>query len=199
VLAPRVFFSRDNHRVQAPWTFDYYLGNLATPRIETDRLLLAAFTKADAADVFAYASNPNVARFTTWMPHQAIADSQAFIDMVLARPANEHIWAIRLRTENRVVGAVEFGLASDREAQLDYVLAEPLWNKGIMTEAARAVLAWGLEKYPTIRRVRSCAVSQNIGSQRVMQKCGMQFVGSRMHRWSKYPEPVEQVEYALTR
>jgi len=190
------------HRVALPASERHPLSGrptVPTPTLQTDRLLLAAFNADDAADVFAYASNPKVARFTTWAPHTTMSDSQSFIDMVLTREDDEHTWAIRLRDDRRVSGAIEFGLVSAAEAQLDYVLAEPLWNRGIMTEAARAVLAWGLAVYPAVRRVRSRAVTQNVGSQRVMQKCGMQFVGTKLYRWAKCPEPVEQVEYALTR
>src|SRR4051794_15606468 len=117
-----------------------------TPTLTTDRLLLRPFTCADAADVFAYASNPNVSRYTTWQTHRSIADSEAFIGMVLGRPPDQHAWAILQRDDPVVIGAIEFGLKPDAaEAQIDYVLAESFWNRGLMTEAARAVLHYGLE------------------------------------------------------
>ncbi len=40
--------------------------NLPTP--ETERLLLRSARVADAADQFAHASDPEVARFMTWDP-----------------------------------------------------------------------------------------------------------------------------------
>ena len=162
-------------------------------------MLLRPFERADAADVFAYASNPNVSRYTTWSTHRTLADSEAFIEMVLARGPEQHTWAILLRNERRVVGAIEFCLTSDAEAEFHYVLAEPLWNRGLMTEAARAVLAWGLEQYPGVRRVATRAMSRNIGSQRVLEKCGLKFERTRLDPWAKFPEPVEQREYAITR
>jgi ribosomal-protein-alanine N-acetyltransferase len=71
--------------------------------IETDRLLLRPFERADAADVFGYASNPNVSRYTSWSTHRTLADSEAFIDMVLSRGPGKHTWAVCLREESRVV------------------------------------------------------------------------------------------------
>ena len=47
------------------------------------RPLLRPFERSDAPDVFAYASNPNVARYTSWETHRTLADSEAFIEMVL--------------------------------------------------------------------------------------------------------------------
>jgi len=171
---------------------------MATPTIETERLVLRPFDRADASDVFAYASNPNVSRFMPWDTHRTLADSQAFIEMVLSRE-NEKTWAVRLRTDPAVVGAIEFGTIDQAEAEINYVLAEPLWNNGLMTEAAKAVLAWGLEHCPTVNTVVSCAVTQNVGSHRVMEKCGLRFDRVQLHRWSKCSELVEQRHYRLVR
>jgi ribosomal-protein-alanine N-acetyltransferase len=171
---------------------------LATATLTTDRLILRPFTRDDAADVFAVASNPNVSRYTTWQTHRSIADSDAFIDMVLARPADQHTWAITLRGNPAVMGAIEFGLKGDAEAQIDFMLGEPFWNRGLMTEAARAVIAHGLQMYPSVRRIVSCALTENIGSQRVMEKCGLKFEQTKMYQWSKCPEPVEQRLYAMS-
>lgn len=172
---------------------------MTTTDIETARLILSPFTIADVADVFAYASNPHVARYTTWSAHRTIGDSEAFIHMVLNRGPNQHTWAIRLRTDRRAVGAIEFGLTGAEVAEVHYVLAEPMWNRGLMTEAARAVLEWGLRTHPRIRWVRSRAVVDNIGSQRVMEKCGLRFERTQFHRWNKCAEPVAQREYVLER
>jgi [ribosomal protein S5]-alanine N-acetyltransferase len=172
---------------------------MPTPTIETERLVLRPFDRADAANVFAYASDPSVSRFTSWETHRTPDDSLAFIEMVLGRPESEMTWAIRLRTSPKVIGAIEFGPTDQAEARIDYVLAEPFWNQGLMTEAAKAVLAWGLEHCPAVNAVASCAVTQNVGSQRVMEKCGLTFDRVQTHRWPKCTEPVEQRHYRLLR
>lgn len=172
---------------------------METPPIQTERLLLRPFVRTDAPDVFAYASNPRVSRFTSWSTHLTIADSEAFVDMVLDRDPDEHTWAIRLVHDPRVHGAIEFGLVAEVEAELHYVLAEPLWNRGLMTEAARAVLAWGLASYPALTRVVSRAFVDNVASHRVMEHCGMKLQRVRWDAIAKHGEPVQQREYALTR
>jgi [ribosomal protein S5]-alanine N-acetyltransferase len=172
---------------------------MSTPAIQTARLLLRAFTRADALDVFAYASNPNVSRYTTWQTHRTAADSEAFIEMVLARGPGSHTWAITQLYEPPVIGAIEFGLHGNAEAQFHYVLAEPFWNRGVMTEAARAVLLWGLSRYPAVQRVVTRAMTENVGSHRVMEKCGLRFEQTRLYRWNKSNDPVEQREYACAR
>ncbi len=115
------------------------------------------------------------------------------------RPATQHTWAIRLLDQPRVIGAIEFGLVNPAAADFHYVLDEPFWNRGLMTEAARAVLHWGLEHYPSVWRVSTAATRANLGSQRVMEKCGLRFERSVVERWSKYSEPVELCEYVMVR
>ena len=167
--------------------------------IQTARLLLAPFALTDAANVFAYASNPAVSRFTTWSPHKTIADSVAFIEMALRRGPREHTWAIRLCTDPKVIGTIEFGLKDDSSAEFHYVLAEPFWNRGLMTEAAQAVVKWGLERYPSVTRISTRAMSENIASHRVMEKCGLKFEKVRRDHFAKFSGPVEQYQYTLLR
>lgn len=169
----------------------------ATTLIQTTRLLLKPFSLVDADDVFAYASNPNVARFTSWVTHRTVADSEDFIRMVLGRGQEEHTWAIRVRPDPRAVGAIEFSLESETEAEFHYVLAEEHWNRGLMTEAARAVLDWGCKRYPTLRHIRTRAFAENLASQRVMEKCGLRFEGTRMIASEKLGREVEHCEYGV--
>jgi ribosomal-protein-alanine N-acetyltransferase len=169
-----------------------------TPTLQTDRLLLRAFERSDAAAVFNYASNPNVSRYTTWDTHRSIADSEAFIEWVFSHPPDQHTWAIVHREASKLIGAVEFTLNIPTEGQIDYVLAEPYWNQGYTTEAARAALAYGLRQYPTVHRVISCAMPDNIGSQRVMEKCGLTFERAKSSFWKKFHRTVELRQFAMT-
>jgi [ribosomal protein S5]-alanine N-acetyltransferase len=170
---------------------------MTNERIQTPRLELRPFAPNDAADVFAYASNPRVSRFTSWKTQQTLADAEAFIAMVLARGADEHTWAIRLRTEPRVIGAIEFSLASETRAEFHYVLAEEHWNRGLMTEAVRAVLDWGRARYPALRHIGTSAFSENVASLRVMEKCGLRFEGVHASEWEKFAGMVEERVYGV--
>jgi [ribosomal protein S5]-alanine N-acetyltransferase len=172
---------------------------MSSPTIRTGRLLLRPFVASDAADVFAYASNPNVARYTTWSPHRTVADSEAFLAWLGTLPADDYTWAICLLEDPRAQGAVEFALSGPDSAELHYVLAEPLWNRGFMTEAVHAALRWGLDHHPAIAHVVSRAVVENAASLRVMEKCGLRFRCECEATWAKEARPVRQHEYAARR
>ena len=149
--------------------------------------------------MFAYASNPNVARFTTWRPHRSLADSEAFLDTVLSAAADDHTWAICTVDEARVIGAIDLSRHGADTAEVHYVLAESQWNRGLMSEAVRAVLAWALDQWPEVQRIVSRAVAENAASLRVMARCGLEFQRVCEATWPKFDTPVRQHEYAASR
>lgn len=170
-----------------------------TPTLTTPRLSLAPLAAADAADVFAYAANPAVARHTTWVPHRTVDDAASFIGRVSARPAGHHCWAIRLSGRPAVVGVVELGPTDAARAEVHYVLAEPCWGRGLMTEAVRAVLAWGFAAHPNLARVTTGITAANAASRRVAEKCGLVLTGVHREEWAKFTDPVEVCGYAVDR
>jgi RimJ/RimL family protein N-acetyltransferase len=62
------------------------------------------------------------------------------------------------------------------EIDLAYHLTSISWNKGYGTEAVVAVLAHGLGPVG-LGRVMAVALSENVGSWRVMEKAGMRYEG----------------------
>ncbi|GEM_PF-1269239 len=184
----------------------------ALPVLETGRIKLGPFRYADAADVYAYARNPNVPRFMPWTTHIKLEDARAYIKRVMARHEGDYCWAIRIKREMneegaatattgrlKVIGAIELDVQKESEAEVHFVLAEEWWNKGLTTEAVRTVVTWGFAQYPALERVISRAVEDNAGSRRVMEKCGMTLQGTQREKWDKYPEAVELCVYAVTR
>ena len=172
------------------------------PELHTDRLLLRGFSIEDAADVFAYASDPEVLRYTTGVTPVTPADSERFVQSLLDNPPGAFAWALLPRSGGRVIGAVEFGIGDGRTGSIHYALARDRWNGGLMTEACRAVLDWGFASHPGLERVTTSAVVENRASTRVMEKCGFKREGV-MKRASIHPsiskEPRDCVLWAKTR
>jgi len=76
------------------------------PTVETDRLILRPFDPGDVADIFAYAADPEVARYVPWEAHRSEADSRAFLESVLerVRRGEPDTWAVVERASGRVIG-----------------------------------------------------------------------------------------------
>ena len=155
--------------------------------IQTPRLLIRKLSIADAEDIYAVSSNPNVSRYVLWDTHRSIMDSRAMIRAHLRSYRNEDpaSLAIELKETGRVIGTIGY-LWIDRahnSAEIGYSLGEPYWNNGYMTEALRAMLAFGFDKL-YLNRIEACFDVRNSASGRVMAKVGMQREG--LHRKKLY-------------
>ena len=62
------------------------------------------------------------------------------------------------------------------EIDLGYRFKKNFWGKGYATEAAFACIKYGFEKLH-IRRIAGRSVPENAGSRRVLEKCGMKYLG----------------------
>ena len=70
-------------------------------------------------------------------------------------------------------GAIAIHLAQNhRRGEIGYWLATPFWGRGVMTDAARTVVAYGFETLG-LHRIQATCLPHNIGSYRVMEKAGM--------------------------
>ena len=169
----------------------------APPELRTDRLLLRPFCMADVGDVFANASDPEWGRYIQVPAPYTPRDAEEFVArLVLTDPEENLRWA--LVHEGRVAGNVDLTPGPVGVAELGFALARPLWGRGLMTEAAEAVLAHGFESMGLVR-IFGYAVSANAASRRVMEKLGMKQEGVlRRHRRIR-GEYVDDAFYSILR
>jgi ribosomal-protein-alanine N-acetyltransferase len=154
------------------------------PRLETERLVLRAFEETDAPALFPHASNPNVTRFTLWEHHQSLDDTVMFVrDYARCRylEGQPEPYALTLRDDpgGEPVGALGCFWSSqpNRTMELGYWLAEPLWGRGLMTEACRAVLTHAFVACEPAR-IQARVIAGNDSSVRVLAKLGFRFEGT---------------------
>jgi [ribosomal protein S5]-alanine N-acetyltransferase len=146
------------------------------PKIETDRLILRKITLNDAEDMYLYASNEEVTRYVTWDTHSSLSDTIDFINSFL--PQYDAPWGIELKENGKFIGTVHFvwWQQQHNSAEIGYVLSKEYWAKGLITEAARAIISFGFENMDLVRIQARCFL-ENKGSERVMEKLGMSFEG----------------------
>ncbi len=154
--------------------------------LTTERLLLRELRLTDAPDIFAYASDPEVCRYTLWSAHRSLADTKRFIETELLRSATGRegfAWALVDRQTQRTIGTcnyVDWDVVHHR-AEIGYALSRPYWGKGLMTEAVRAAISFGFHVMGLNRIQGRCTV-ENRASARVLEKAGMQYEGTlRQH------------------
>jgi RimJ/RimL family protein N-acetyltransferase len=143
--------------------------------LETQRLLLRDARESDFAAVHAYASDPEVTRFTGWGPN-AEAETHAFLAQALAaaraEPRSDFGLLVEQRADLRVVGGCGIRTAlREREWEIGYVFAREAWGRGLATETVRALVAFGFESLGA-HRLRAGVFPGNGASARVLEKLG---------------------------
>jgi len=170
--------------------------------LETNRLLLRKFRMEDVPEVFAnYASSDAVTRFMTWPTHASTDVTREYLQSVLKNYASgkSYEWAVVLKEPGETIGAVSIIRINEEDdsAEIGYCIGERFWNKGIMTEAAGAVLAFIREKMKP-GRVLALHDINNPASGAVMRKCGMTFAKRQEgHRNNQGVCTVDVYELAL--
>lgn len=150
------------------------------PELETERLILRELRLSDAADVFAYASNPAIGKHTAWPPHETLADSERYLRQAeaLRDDPTEALWGVYHKADGRIIGTC--GLydvdATHGSAAIGYVLSLDYRGQGLMPEAMQAVAAHAFRAMGLVRLQGVCRVD-NMPSQRVMEKLGMRLEG----------------------
>ena len=153
--------------------------------LETQQIGMRPAQVGDAGAVFAYASDPEVSRYLPWAPHATVSETEQFLRGCERDWKRGHSfpWVVVLGETDTVVGMIEANVAGHR-ASLGYVLARPVWGRGIATEAARAVVS-ALFEDPDIWRVWATCDVDNPASARVLEKAEMTLEGT-FHRWVRH-------------
>lgn len=152
-------------------------------RIETARLVLREFELDDAHATHLYERDAAVVRYQSFGV-RSFAESLAYIEQsrALAREVPRRIYdlAVVLRGAGTssghdvLVGRCGLKVADveQREGALWYILHPSHWGRGIIPEAARALLAFGFGELGLHRIIVDCD-PENTSSIRVAEKLGM--------------------------
>jgi RimJ/RimL family protein N-acetyltransferase len=174
--------------------------------LETGRLVLREFTGADTDvdDLFGLNSDPDVMRFLsggTPTPRDEVRDRIIpFFLSFYAQDDGLGFWAAHTRTDGEFLGWFHLRPDKDGAADLGYRLRKTAWNQGYATEGSRALID---RCFTTLHlpRVVAHTMAVNVGSRRVMEKCGLRLVATHTPDYLPDIPGAEQgeVEYALTR
>jgi ribosomal-protein-alanine N-acetyltransferase len=163
--------------------------------IETDRLKMRKLTRDDLPWLIEMRSRPEVYKYlggTRLQNADAVAkrfekylewyDTLGFAQCVM-------IWK---GTGERIGCSGLQPLEDTGEIELGYSIQPEFWHRGIGYECARGWLEYGFDTLG-LERIVAVAIKENVGSWKIMEKCGMKFQENTEH----YGFPV--VLYAIER
>jgi ribosomal-protein-alanine N-acetyltransferase len=144
-------------------------------QLETERLILRFFREEDMDAMAQLFANPDFMRFSLGVFTER-KQTVAFIEKVMGwnRTGIPSQFAVVPRGEDAIVGYCGFfqHVEVPGEIEIGYRLHPDYWNRGLITEAARAVRDHGFRDWK-LSRVISLIHPENIPSRRVAEKNGM--------------------------
>lgn len=148
------------------------------PTITTARLTLRGFTVQDVEPLFNILGQKDILRYFPGTDGPTREGTQRLIAHQLAHWEEQGLgwWAVEPSADNVLIGwcGLQF-LPETQEVEVGYLLSKAYWGRGLATEGATASLQYGFETLG-LQRIIALVHPENIASQRVIEKLGMQFV-----------------------
>ena len=149
------------------------------PNLTTSRLNLRQITEADLENIYSGLSNPDVIKYygvnydsleATWEQLEWYAE--------LEHTQTGIWWAVILAETGEFCGAIGYNNRSreHKKAELGFWLLPVFWGKGYVQEALKPVLEYGFDKLD-LHRIEAFVETENISSQKTLQKCHFQQEG----------------------
>ena len=144
-------------------------------------MLLRGWEPTDVEAVFAYASDPEVARYMAWDRHDSLAQSHGFLNEITATNYRHHdlSYALCLKSapESPLGGIGLFARSRQHGTyELGYVLRRSAWGQGLVPEAARVLIDYGFSHLPA-ERIYAPIFAENEKSRRAAVKMGLTLDG----------------------
>jgi len=148
--------------------------------IETKRLGLRYLQESDIKYLEALESDSEVKKYFPDGPRDR-SKTEDMIKRFIANYENKGLpnFMIFDLESGEFIGRVGFGITEDNEIEVGYVLHKKFWGKGIASEVVSAMLIYAKE-HITVDYIIAYADVGNVGSTRVMEKCGMDYYKTDM-------------------
>ena len=143
--------------------------------LETDRLVLRPLTVADAPAVFVWGGDPEVNRYMSYPLERSEADAEAWLRTVEESEGDLEFGFVR-KADGLLIGSGGAYPREDGSWVVGYNFRRDCWGRGYATEALRAIIDFVHGEKGGKVFTADHAVA-NPASGRVMEKCGMEFVG----------------------
>jgi len=147
--------------------------------LETERLIFRHFLPDDLDSLYVLYSDREVRQYLpegTLTYEETKEELEWFLDGHPQHP-QLGLWATIYKATNQFIGRcglLPWIIDQRPEVEVAYMLAKAYWGQGLGTEAAQAILNYGLEKLHLPRLI--CLIDrENQASIRVAQKIGMTF------------------------
>ncbi len=165
----------------------------------TKRLILRQLKLTDLEDLYDYAKNEKIGPMAGWPRHKSIETTYKILKMLIKE---DETWAITLKNEDRLIGTIgltanDIFQALNNTKELGFVLRESYWGKGIVKEAADAVINYGFVDLE-LGEIICGHYPYNKQSQRVIEKLNFKYINTEVKEDYK-GDPIDVMYYKINR
>ena len=172
-------------------------------RLETERLVLRVRTVADAEDIHAYASLPEVAYPAAFHPVKSLEDEIYYLEHILPERNEKNNlpagYGIVVKGTDKVIGSVDFPRRHEDDVlEIGYILHPDYWGLGYVPEAARALIDLAFKELG-LHKIEMTCFGYNAQSQRVAEKLGFTLEARIRERKDAQGNRCDSLIYGLLR
>ena len=156
---------------------------MTIPLIETERLRLRGLIPDDLDDLFEVFGDAEVVKYLSIGKPRSREETLDGLLRTVEGWQNRGfgLWAVALKENGKVIGYCGLiFLEETTDVEIAYGFARAFWGRGYATEAARPALRFGFEELK-LERIVAVVNPENVSSQRVLEKLGMNYVRMAHH------------------
>ncbi|MBQ4271031.1 MAG: GNAT family N-acetyltransferase [Clostridiales bacterium] len=148
--------------------------------LETDRLILRDYVAEDLDDYYRLKTDDQTMYYMGDIRLDSMEAAREDLENVLEDMAREerefYFLHMELKDNHEQVGSIGYTVTDNTPAgklvHMGYFTYPKFWGKGYTTEALKKVIEYAFT-IDNVYRITTGCLAENIGSERVMQKCGM--------------------------
>ena len=151
-------------------------------QLETPRLTIRGFKTSDAQALHAIVGDPEIVKYVGDGQPISLERCEKWIVISNATYERQNYGAMAVieNSSLKLIGYCGLVFGDDKTTpEIIYSFIKTAWGKGFATEAAWACIQYGFEKLK-LRRIIGRAMPDNIGSIRILEKCGMVYIGNEV-------------------
>lgn len=153
---------------------------MITTRLETDRLILRNYEAEDCDAYFKLKSDSKTMYYLRdiqlFSKEEANKDFANVLKDMKSEKRKFYFFHIELKSSHEQVGSVGYTVVDctplGKIVHAGYFIYPKFWNNGYVTEAFKKILDFAFLENNVYRVTTGC-LAENVGSERVMIKCGM--------------------------
>ncbi|KAA3655962.1 MAG: N-acetyltransferase [Chloroflexi bacterium] len=153
------------------------------PTITTERLCLRPFSPTNAPTLHQIISGEDVLKYFPGSQPPTLEQVQKMITRLLDhwQTYGYGLWAVTLPETGALMGRCGLQyLPETDEVEIDFIIDRRYWGRGFATEAGIASMKFGFETL-NLTSIVGIVHPDNVASQRVLTKVGMQFVEKKVY------------------